>query len=201
MPSARHSRCVGRFRREGHGAHHGRSVRGQDHLSAWKQMVLATSCADKEALPGFSALHQQGPLPSQLPSPPVNQHQQQLQQQQAMLALLAHHTRSFYKWTNVYEAQRPVPKIVSVRASVRPGVPVWAVLEVVGCVGYHRGARMNLSKTRPRAPASGRRSNSAGTFGHGPRWIAALGGSSASRRPAHPCGAFGPSLCFVPVCV
>ena len=27
------------------------------------------------------------------------------------------------------------------------------------------------------------------------------GGSSALRRPAHSCGAFGPSLCSVPVCV
>ena len=42
-----------------------------------------------------------------------------------------HHTRSIHKWTNVYEAHGPVPKIVLVRASVRPGVPVWAVLKDV----------------------------------------------------------------------
>ena len=34
--------------------------------------------------------------------------------------------------------------------------------------------RPRPAERRPRAPASGRRSNSAGTFGHGPRWIAAM---------------------------
>ena len=46
-----------------------------------------------------------------------------------------------------------------------------------------RGVTERWARRRPRAPASGRRSNSAGTFGHGPRWIAALGGRPASDGP------------------
>ena len=82
--------------------------------------------------------------------------------------LREHHTRSFHKWTNVYEAQRPVPKIVSVRASVRPGVPVWAVLKgvAVGRTLLCVGARQTLQGDR-----------SGDTSVHG------LGSSSVSCRP------------------
>ena len=74
-----------------------------------------------QALPGFSALHQQGPLTSQLPSPPVNQHQQQLQQQQAMLALLAQLLPKLGpQGAAALSAHAPVGNVLSALQSVLP---------------------------------------------------------------------------------
>ena len=48
---------------------------------------------------------------------------------------------------------------------------------------FDEGCHGALGQRRPRAPASGRRSSLGRIFGHGPRWIAALGGPPASGAP------------------